>query len=243
LKDNDRVALVVGVVLRRVQRRIHAREAGAADRNGSPSLLLGQPQGLGVPGGEQQVTDEIAVTLSEGQLQECEKIARARRGNATEEGRLGRVTGDGGEFEWELRGVQCEMASYNYLIRDGDLLWVRFTTGQLNREADIDGWIEVKGVAFDRHNLLVPIGPYRTPLVDEWAYLKVSAERVPTFTLRGWLWGLEIRLDNRQVEPRPGQPAWQAARELRSAATLFDYLSLTLSRASRARKARLNSTL
>lgn len=195
-----------------------------------------------MPGGEQQVTDEIAVTLTDGALQECEKIARARRGNARDEGRIAPI-GGAGDFEWELRGVQCEMASYTYLIRDGDLTWLRFRTGSVNGEADIDGWIEVKGVAFHRHNLLIPIGPYRTPLVDEWAYLKVSAERVPTFTLRGWLWGLEIRLDNTQVEPRPGQPAWLAVRELRSAATLFDYLSITLSPRNRARKARLNSTL
>jgi hypothetical protein len=176
----------------------------------------------------------MELTLTVSAMQECETIARARRNNAHEQGRV-EPNGGRGDFEWELRGVQCEMAAYTYLIRYGDLHWLRFKTGRVDGEADIDGFIEVKGVAYDRHNLLIPIGPYRAPLVDRWAYLKVSAERVPTFKLVGWLWGLEIRLDNQQVEPRPEQPAWLAVRELRSAATLFDYVSTTLNRARKAR--------
>jgi hypothetical protein len=112
---------------------------------------------------------------------------------------MGRTSQCGGDWErqkaWDRRGARCERAAVPFFPH---LEWHAFKAGDTNGLADLGTFLNVKGIEFDYHHLVVTLGE----LKEDWAYVLVSAQHHPWYWIAGWKWGWEIKL---YAPVRPGQ--------------------------------------
>lgn len=97
-----------------------------------------------------------------------------------------------------IMGAQCELAASLWLPGEWDDALNE--PGKPKVGAEIEGFIDVKGVTKGSHRLIVP-APH---LTREWAYLLV-VQRLDLFWCKGWVWGSEM---HRVQELQPGRPAY-----------------------------------
>lgn len=126
------------------------------------------------------------VLLSEKQIGFADQVALGRRTRREASGSLHKNGGPQGDYALSLRrdilGARTELAAKVYLDP------VRWDTGERPGGADLEDWIDVKGVELGRHKLIV-----QRDAVDDWAYLLVNAEFHPTYEIIGWAWGREAK--------------------------------------------------
>lgn len=99
-------------------------------------------------------------------------------------------------------GARCERAGWVFFPT---LTWHRFKTGAVDDTPDLGDFIDVKGVRFDHHELLVP----QAKIKRDWAYLLISAEQHPYYWLAGWMWGSSLieRAPLKHSRPAYAMPA------------------------------------
>jgi len=114
---------------------------------------------------------------------QADKVAKDRHEYAKEH----RDVYDYGIVDWdyEVLGARCERAACVFFPGEE---WHKFTTGSVSKLPDLGEFIDVKGVPFDRYELLVPC-PKLNP---DFAYVFISAEYHPYYWLAGWEWGSEM---------------------------------------------------
>lgn len=117
------------------------------------------------------------------------------------------AAGEPGDFETSLIGCLTEPIGAEYLK---PITWNAFQE-RLTGQADLGGWIDVKGVW--RHRYRLAVQKNSNP---DWAYLSISAEGHPIYHIRGWLWGYECMLKKNWSDPTGrGMPAYFVSRPYR----------------------------
>jgi hypothetical protein len=97
-----------------------------------------------------------------------------------------------------LRGTRTEAAGKLYL---NPVTWHAFKDS-IHNLPDLEDWIDVKGVPYDRDSLIV-----QKDDPEHWAYLLVSAQNHPQYKIIGWCWGHEAKQKRFLFDPVGGREA------------------------------------
>jgi len=122
-------------------------------------------------------------------------VARRRQQNAIEEARRpgnNLIPGED-DLRISINGCRAEAAAKLFL---NPVTWNAFKTGRLDDTADLEDWIDVKGIMQSTHRLIVQ--PNGRP---HWAYLLVDGSEHPQYRMLCWCWGHEAMQDEFWCDP------------------------------------------
>lgn len=107
-------------------------------------------------------------------------------------------------------GTRTEMAGWLFCCRETglDLTWNEYAES-LHGLADIEDWIDVKGISNVNHRLIL-----QKDDPDQWAYLLVSSHAHPRYEILGWVWGKMAKKSGITDPSKRGRPAYFVDRGL-----------------------------
>jgi hypothetical protein len=123
------------------------------------------------------------------------KVAHRRQQNAIEESRRpgNNLTPGERDLTISIDGCRAEAAGKLFL---NPVKWNAFKRGRLDDTADLEDWIDVKGIMHPDHRLIVqPNG--RT----NWAYLLIDGSDHPLYRVLCWCWGYEAMQQEYWCDP------------------------------------------
>ena len=137
------------------------------------------------------------ITLTDYHIEKANTLAKLRKDECIRNNRVSRDNMvDDSPYE-NLLGARTETAAYLYFrtIGIGKVSW-NHNNGNYVGEccADIDTFIDVKGVDSSRKSLLI-----KPRYEDNWAFLLVNAEAHPTYEIVGWCWGKEGKINHKSI--------------------------------------------
>ena len=141
----------------------------------------------------------VFIPLNEAHIAYADKVAWWRHDNCNRNNRRpanGAPIGAAG-LENDILGTRTELAKKLYL---NPVKWHAYKEYGIKDSPDLEDWIDVKGIRYERHSLIVP-----KDAEDDWAYPLVCAESHPVYQLMGWLYGWEAKQPQFLKAGQPGR--------------------------------------